>query len=219
MMSIDCQSCVALLSEFVRCELAGLHVAGCPACESAYYREFRRQGAELRAAARQSALWPGVTAVLAIVTPGSGSNWSERALDFGRAWVDRITGELRRLDVRFADLRQAPPPALTLALGGLQGTQGEMPPLDLPQGSVQGDGFDLAVHLLPDPEGDQTVCRVELIVTAHAAFGDYSGAEVTLLTPHGVQTAVTDPLGAVVFAGIARQDVDAIQFSIRMPDL
>jgi hypothetical protein len=243
-MTINCQTCVALLQDYVQRELGSvpdprdprshpegadrsdldavaLHIATCSACEALYYREFRLQGEQLGPEARRGALWTPVAAVVAHVAPAP--DWSERILAFGRTWVDRLTGEVRAIEVRLADLLQVPPPALDRALAGLQGGVDSFAWPDLPQGSVQGEDFDLAVHVMPysQPKAGAAIgtglCRVEVAVTRHTAFGDYAGAEVMLLAPHGARSAVTDALGTVVFESIPRQDVEAIQFSIRMP--
>ena len=204
---IDCDRCAALVSDYVRRELDGepvqrqmadvsFHIETCPNCEELYFREFRRQG-ELRSSEqlRQVPLWPGVAAAIEQITVDAMLHtWNERMLAYGRAWFDRASGQLRQFEVLLADLLQPPPPALELALAGLQGE----PAKDsggILQLSAEDDGFDLAVRTLPDRGGLPAFCQLEVVIALYDALGDFAGAEVTLVAG-AVKTAVSDELVA-----------------------
>jgi hypothetical protein len=225
---IDCVACTARLPDYVQRELDGepvrrllpdmaFHIETCTACERAYLREFRRAG-ERRSLAElaRAPLWPGVAALVQQITARPVSpTWSERTLAAGRAWVERTSGRLRQFEVQLGSLLQPPLPPLELALAGLQSESVEEPSARL-QVTSHGDGFDLAVRILPDRRGYADLCRLEVTIALHDRLGDFGGAEV-LLVADQVQTALTDVLGRAMFENVLRTELPAVRLSVSLP--
>jgi hypothetical protein len=234
---IDCATCLAQIPEYVEQELAhqpvaqrfagvAFHLGTCPACEAAYYREFRRQGlakplAELQQLGQRAAVADVMEQILgrtpATATP---SGWREELWAYGRAWRDRATGGWRQVEVLLSNLGSAPDTGPPLALAGLQGGQDEP---TAPEGTVQlapeGAQFELRVAVLPEPEGSAgDLSRVALAVTLYDRFGDYGGVAVTLQFGEVVLEATTDALGKVEFGGLPRDQLAAMRLVVTLPD-
>lgn len=231
--AINCKECQAQLAQYVREELANepaelthpavtAHIESCAACEAAYYHEFRSQGrrrslSELRQVGERSAVAGTLAHILSPAAPATenASDWRETAVEHGRAWFDRATGQMRQARLWLADLLQPPPMAPVLA-----GWQGQ--PADEAESATLrvdvADGVELVMRLLPTPAAQPDLADLQIAVSLPDRFGDYSGIQVTLQSPNESRSAVTDELGKVTFAGIVKSSITHMQVLIQAPE-
>lgn len=230
---IDCATCRAQIPDYVRSELGGeeaperwpsvsQHLSTCPTCELKYFDEFRAQGLQrpLADLQRIGARGPQVTAGLQYILsppPVSNQSWRQSATEHGSAWFDAVTGSLRQAQVWLGSLLQPDP--WNPVLGGLLGAgDEEQQPLSIQVASATG-GVDLALRIAPrlqtNEAGDE-LADLEVRVTLHEHFGDYSGIGIDLLGPATTLSKTTDALGVVVFAGLRRRDLDAMQLLLHL---
>jgi hypothetical protein len=234
---IDCATCLAQIPEYVQQELAhqpvaqrfagvGFHLETCPACEAAYYREFRQQGlakplTELQQLGQRAAVADVMEQILGRApVRATPSGWREELWAYGRAWRDRATGGWRQVEVLLSNLGRTSDAGPPLALAGLQGVQEEPA---TPEGTVQlapeGAQFELRMAVLPESEGSAgDLIRVVLAVTLYDRFGDYGGVVVTLQYGEVVLAATTDALGKVEFGELPRDQLAAVRLVVTLPD-
>jgi hypothetical protein len=244
--AIDHATCRDMIPSYVQQELANnpveqlfptvaMHIETCPDCEAAYYREFRQQGllksvAELQQVGHPSDVLAKLLSPVAVnstsvlVAPG----WLETTWQSGRAWLDQASITWRQFEIVFSKLvsqeslgSQDTVPAWVLA--GLQGGDEEL------QGRWQkqmGDSFTVVVmesklevhcELSTDRLAPEQ-CRLDIAVTLHDRFGDYSGVEITLLYADVAKVATTDALGKSHFDGIPRSQLQALRLIVRLPE-
>jgi hypothetical protein len=235
--SIDCARCRELLPSYVKSELdnaaadelyppVARHLAQCPECELAYYRLFRSQGlqrplAELQQVGQRGPRVAETLRGIVRVPEAQAVDWHEKAVQFGTLWFDGVTGQLRAAQIWLSDLLQ--PPQLSPALRGMLGEGSGEAGGDALAGmqiAPEEGGFDVALHQRPLPhagEGRAGAADLEVRVTLHTRFGDYSGVEVTLLGSGAASAKVTDRLGMVIFHAIPETDLEDMQLSFRLP--
>jgi hypothetical protein len=234
--NIDCQTYQANLAEYVRLELSGqaadqvypalaFHLEICQRCEAAYYREFRSQGqnkslAELQQIGQRSQ----VAAVIQRIAPAEpvpvpDPSWGELALEYGRAWLEQETGQLRRVWLSLASLGDRlgqgavgqPAPALT----GLMGTTSVAPILGAME--VTPPDCEIKLVILTDPNSTEAEsCQVEVAISLKDRFGDFSGLEVTLLWENSAQIRKTDDMGRVSFTGLPCERVGSMSLIVSL---
>lgn len=234
---MDCQTCQAHLADYVHLELSGqaaeaaypalaLHVETCDRCQAAYYREFRSQGqlksvAELRQIGERSQVAEAMQRILAApqAGPAPDPSWYQVAWDHGRAWLERETDNWRQVWLTLGNVMGGQTPAL--APVGIMADGAKVPApsqATLTLAPDQAD-FELKLVVVPEPTsvGDG-LCRVEVALTLKDRFGDFSGAQVTLLWGDQTFSQETDVLGKVVFSGLPCDQVPAMSLTLVLPE-
>jgi hypothetical protein len=236
---VDCRTCQANLADYVRLELdnqaaeqtypeVAFHIETCDKCEAAYYREFRAQGQRMSLAElRQIGGWPQVAEAMEQIlvapaldpTPAPDPSWHQIALDHGRGWLEQETGRWRQVRLSLSDLGRGP--AAAPALVGLMADETVEP---LPaRGSLNiappGADFEIKLRVVSETaSAGGALCRVDAALTLRNRFGDFSGAQVTLLWGDTAHTQATDALGKVSFSGLPWDQLDSMSLTVVLPE-
>ncbi len=236
---VDCQTCQANLADYVRLELddqaaeqtypeVAFHIETCDRCEAAYYLEFRAQGqrkslAQLRQIGGRSQVAEAIGQILAAPeldpTPAPDPSWHQIALDHGRAWLEQETGHWRQVWLSLSDLGRGP--AATPALVGLMTDEATEPAPARRSLNVAPTGadFEIKLNVVSEPaSAGKELCRVDAALTLKNRFGDFSGAQVTLLWDDTAHTQETDALGKVSFAGLPCDQLDSMSLTVVLPE-
>ncbi len=238
--NIDCEACWSNLGDYVRLELAGqpadevypqmaTYIETNEAFESAYYREFRRQGqrkslAELQQVGqRPPQVADALEQILQTAQPPV-PEWYERVLDYGRAWLEKETDRWRQLQLSFGCLLSAPPlgnsQATAPAMAGLLNDAHTPSLSDQETLTVAPDGahfeMKLVVTSTPRPT-DETLCRVDIVLTLKDRFGDFSGVQITLSWGSDVYKKETDTLGKVSFPDLPEEALAFMRLMVVLP--
>jgi hypothetical protein len=229
---VDCQACQAKLADYVRLELDGqaaaqaypevaFHIETCDQCEAAYYREFRAQGqnkslAELRQIGGRAQVVGALEQILA--APAPDPSWRQIALDHGRAWLDQETGRWRQVWLSLATLGGGPRAAPALAGLMTDGIQEPSPVQESLDVAPIGADFEIKLNVVSEPtSAGEVLCRVDVALTLKNRFGDFSGAQVTLLWGDTAHTQQTDALGKVSFSGLPCNQLDFMSLMVVFP--
>ena len=231
--SMDCASCRAQLPAYVRAEFTSqkpdagyaavaLHIETCPACEAAYYLEFRNQGLQYSVEELKSIGSSVSGAVMgeiyaSIAAPAaSQTSWRESMLAYGRAWYDRSTNQLKRWEVRLAEL--LPPPGTTpgLAFAGLQSVADDWGTTQLVHAALDDVQTEVAVAWL-ERSAPPAPPLLLVAVTQADLFADLSGIRVTARWPDGERRALTDADGKVYLAGLANTELSDLTIMLDLP--
>jgi hypothetical protein len=236
---VDCQTCEENLADYVRLELdnqaaeeiypeVAFHIETCDRCEAAYYREFAAQGqhkslAELRQIGGRSQVAEAMAQIVAgsgvDPTPAPDPSWHQIALDHGRAWLEQETGRLRQVWLSLADLGRGPAAAPVL-VGLMTDEAAETAPA---RGSLtvapSGADFEIKLNVVSEPApAGEALCRVNVALSLKNRFGDFSGAQVTLLWGDTAHTQQTDALGKVSFSGVPCDQLDSMSLTVVLPE-
>ncbi|MCX6032109.1 MAG: zf-HC2 domain-containing protein [Chloroflexi bacterium] len=237
---MDCATCQAHITEYVDLELSGteadaelssvaFHIETCPACETAYYQEFRAQGlrksvSELQRVGHREWTARSLDRILRpapSVRPEPARDWIEQGVAQGRAWLEPLTERWREVQVYLGRLLTGPDLQPAYALSGLMG---EGAPAGLPVSqsghfAPEQAPFELTLVVTPEPAtiGEKR-CRLEVVVTLRDALGDYSGMAVTLLWGDQARTGTTDSLGKLVFENLPSDDLPIMSLIVTFPD-
>ena len=202
--SISCEDCKDRLGEYVDTELDG---------DDQLYAEVREmEVAERRGELVEPPVEPSFD--LSFLS----SNWTERVLKWGRAWLQRGTARWERIQVLVlptlgSSQEMAP------ALAGLM-SDAEMSS-DIAQRTIapQDAHFELKLVVAPESERpDEGLCRLDVALTLHDRFGDFSGAHVTLAWGEDVQTGETDTLGKVSFSALPCDQLASMSLTVTLPE-
>lgn len=235
---VDWKTFHAHLADYVRLELAGeaaeaiypeiaFYITAFPECEAAYDREFRSQGLrktipELQQLGQREETTTVMQHIGAatkpepVLTPDP--NWVEVALNEGRAWLERGTQRWRQLLLALPAFPsgQASAPALA-------GLMNANPTTSSPLGSSYiapaKANFELRLAVSSDAiVGKEGLCQLEVTVTLHERFGDFSGVLITLLWGNAAQQQTTNALGKVTFRELPSEQLSTMHLLVTLPD-
>jgi hypothetical protein len=231
----------------VRLELSGapavaqhpdiaLLVETVPACEEAYYREFRRQGLQLSATElRAHSLNPERSALdflSASVDEGAidenASGLHKVWIEHGWAWVEQLGGRWRelRLSLQELDFTRGSPAVLQGMMGNDVDEEAASTE-DVSSRAIQSyaqlsvepedAAFDLRVLISRVEAPAGSMCSVDVIASLHDRFGDYSGVDVHLRLDAEELIASTDIEGVAHFPSVPCHALRNAYLVIRLP--
>lgn len=227
------------LVDYVRLELLGeaveeiypeisFYIDTIPACEDAYYQEFRSQGltksaSELQQLGQSDMFRETLQQIVFRASPewipAVATDWVEVALDYGRGWLEQETARWRQLLVHLSPA-QVGDERLATATSGLMGNEIDFNNTDSYQWQIAPKGANFVLHVIlslePVPE-QKDRCRLDITVTLRDRFGDFSGVDVILSWADVQQKRTTDPLGKVSFTGVPCDISSAMSLVVQLP--
>jgi hypothetical protein len=140
-------------------------------------------------------------------------------MDHGRAWLEQETGRWRQVWLSLAELGRGP--AVAPALVGLM--TDEATESATARGALNvaptGARFEIKLNVVSEPaSAGKELCRVDAALTLKNRFGDFSGAQVTLLWGDTAHTQETDALGKVSFGGLPCDQLDSMSLTVVLPE-
>lgn len=229
---IDCATCQKMIPSYVQKELdnapmdrlrtaVAVHIETCANCEAAYYSEFRRQGLrkplhELQQVGQRASVAGVMDQILAPEQTEETAGWRPMALSYGRAWLDRINGAWRQVEIVFGNLGSTHQMEPIWALAGLQGGEEPQATESAPLFTIEEAHFELRIQV--SSESEENLCRLDLAVTLFDRFGDYGGVEITLIYEGEMRVTMTDTLGRAHFALVPRAQLQAMRLLVRLPE-
>lgn len=201
------------------------HIATSVECQAAYYQELRKQS--LAQAVADTKITESSKAVRVLhqlrgatvpTVPPPASAWLERVIEHGRGWVEAETAKWRRLQIAFTGLQSGI--AGSPALVGMMSDAGTTARRSTDALSVAPaeSGFEVAISVLPNAgSSEKTTCQVEVLLTLHERFGDYSGVDLILQWDDTSREVTTDRLGRAIFTDLPYDQVKAMSLIVLLP--
>ncbi len=218
---LTCQECDSLLPGYVQAETEGraggdhwrsvaFHIETCPHCSETHSELVELVELAYGDQGEEPPRYP--IPDLLFLRP----DWHQVALDYGRAWLERETGRWRRLVLGLPTLgmlaQRAP------ALVGLM-DDSTVTPAPVQRTCAPADAnFEIKLVVGPDTTAvEQDLYRLDVALTLHDRFGDFSGVQITLTWNSTACMQETNVLGKVTFTGLSGDQLPSMSLTVTLP--
>jgi hypothetical protein len=197
------------------------HLASCVSCRTEYAAFAGPEPGPAQQFLRAPEVVVGSEVTAPPVRPEPARGWIEQGLAQGRAWLEPLTQRWREVQLYLDQLLTGPDARPAYALAGLMG---EGAPSDWPvtlsgRFAPELANFELTLVVTPEPAlAGEMQCQLEVTITLHDSFGDYSGVAVPLSWGDQGRTGTTDSLGKVIFEHLPCWELLATSLMLRLPD-